>query len=175
MLVDGDYAKKPFEEWSPDDWPRTYQSPKYPNVFAVGIAFAPPHAISKPMTSPKGTPIFPTPPRTGMPTGVMAREVAFNIVDMINGNATAPTRQASLAHMGAACIASAGAGLFRGTAVSMTLFPIVPDFRKYPDTGRDLGWTFGEIGLAGHWIKHLLHFGFIYKAKANPLWAMVPE
>ena len=93
MLVDGDYAKKPYEEWSPDDWPRTYQSPKYPNVFAVGIAFAPPHAISKPMTSPKGTPIFPTPPRTGMPTGVMAREVAFNIVDMIKGNATAPTRE----------------------------------------------------------------------------------
>jgi sulfide:quinone oxidoreductase len=77
--------------------------------------------------------------------------------------------------MGAACIASAGAGLFRGTAVSMTLFPIVPDFKKYPDTGRDLDWTFGEIGLAGHWIKHLLHFGFIYKAKANPFWAMVPE
>lgn len=105
MLVDGDYAKKPYEERSPDDWPRAYQSPKYPNVFAVGIAFAPPHAISKPMTSPKGTPIFPTPPRTGMPTGVMAREVAFNIVDMIKGNATAPTRRASLAHTGAACIA----------------------------------------------------------------------
>lgn len=57
----------------------------------------------------------------------------------------------------------------------MTLFPIVPDFKTYPDTGRDLDWTFGEIGLAGHWIKHLLHFGFIYKAKAPPLWTMVPE
>ena len=175
MLVDGDYAAKPYEEWSPDDWPRTYQSPKYRNLFAVGIAFAPPHAISKPMKSPKGTPIFPTPPRTGMPSGVMAREVAFNIVDMIKGKADAPKRQASLAHMGAACIASAGASVFKGTAVSMTLFPIVPDFRRYPDTGRDLDWTFGEIGLAGHWIKHLLHYGFIYKAKANPLWVAVPE
>ncbi len=175
MLGDGDSAKKPYEEWSPDDWPRTDQSPKSPNVFAVGIAFAPPHAISKPMTRPKGTPIFPTPPRTGMPTGVMAREVAFNIVDMIEGNATAPTRQASLAHIGAACIASAGAGLFRGTAVSMRLFPIIPAFKKDPDTGRDLDWTFGEIGLAGHRIKRLLHFGFIYKASATPIWAMVPD
>jgi sulfide:quinone oxidoreductase len=175
MLVDGDYSKKRYEDWSPADWPRTYQSPKYPNVFAVGIAFAPPHAISRPMTSPKGTPIFPTPPRTGMPSGVMAREVALNIVDMIKGKATAPKREASLAKMGAACIASAGASVFRGTAVSMTLFPIVPDFAKYPDTGRELSYTFGEIGLAGHWIKHLLHYGFIYKAKANPLWAMVPE
>jgi sulfide:quinone oxidoreductase len=175
MLVDGDYARKPYEEWSPADWPRTYQSPRYPNVFAVGIAFAPPHAISKPMFSSKGTPIFPAPPRTGMPSGVMAREVAFNIVDLMTGKANAPRRTASLAQMGAACIASAGASLRNGTAVSMTLFPIIPDFGKYPDTGRDLRYTFGEIGLAGHWIKHLLHFGFLYKAKANPLWAAIPE
>ena len=85
MIVDGDYSKKSYDDWSPADWPSTYQSPKYKNIFAVGIAFAPPHAISKPMTSPNGTPIFPTPPRTGMPSGVMARQVAYNIVDMING------------------------------------------------------------------------------------------
>lgn len=175
MLVDGDYAKKPFEQWKPEDWPETYQSPKYANVFAVGIAFAPPHAISKPMTSPNGTPIFPTPPRTGMPSGVMARQVAYNIVDMMTGKATAPTRKASMAHMGAACIASAGASLINGTAVSMTVYPIVPDFAKYPDSGRDLHYTSGEIGLAGHWIKHLLHHAFIYKAKANPGWRLVPE
>lgn len=175
MLVDGDYAKKPFEEWRPEDWPETYQSPKYANIFAVGIAFAPPHAISKPMTSPNGTPIFPTPPRTGMPSGVMARQVAYNIVDMMTGKANAPTRKASMAHMGAACIASAGASLLNGTAVSMTVYPIVPDFVKYPDSGRDLHYTSGEIGLAGHWIKHLLHHAFLYKAKANPGWRLVPE
>ena len=110
-----------------------------------------------------------------MPSGVMAREVAMNVVDMMTGREAGPTRKASLARMGAACIASAGAGFLRGTAVSMTLFPIIPDFEKYPDTGRDLKYTFGEIGLAGHWIKHLLHFGFIYKAKANPLWIAIPE
>ncbi|MBV5325944.1 MAG: hypothetical protein J0626_12180, partial [Rhodospirillaceae bacterium] len=38
MRVDANYTPKPFEEWSPDDWPRTYQSPKYDNIWAVGIA-----------------------------------------------------------------------------------------------------------------------------------------
>ena len=175
MLVDGDYTKKPYEQWSPKDWPSTYQSPRYPNVFAVGIAFAPPHPISKPMTSVNGTPISPTPPRTGMPSGVMARQVALNIADMMQGKAQGPTRTASMARMGAACIASAGAGAFSGTAVSMTVYPIVPDFGTYPDTGRDLGYTSGEIGLAGHWIKHFLHYAFLYKAKALPLWQVVPE
>ncbi|HEX9253828.1 MAG TPA: FAD-dependent oxidoreductase [Ignavibacteriaceae bacterium] len=175
MIVDADYSKKTYDDWSPADWPSTYQSPKYKNIFAVGIAFAPPHAISKPMTSPNGTPIFPTPPRTGMPSGVMARQAAYNIADMMNGKANEPTRKASLANMGAACIASAGAGFFSGTAVSMTMYPIIPDFKKYPDTGRELKYTSGEIGLAGHWIKHFLHYAFIYKAKANPFWRVVPE
>lgn len=175
MIVDGDYSKKPYEEWKPSDWPKTYQAPKYKNIFAAGIAFAPPHSISKPMTNPNGIPIYPTPPRTGMPSGVVARQVAYNIVDMINGRADEPTRKASMANMGAACIASAGAGFFKGTAASMTMYPIIPDFEKYPDTGRDLRYTSGEIGLAGHWIKHFLHFAFIYKAKANPLWVVVPE
>ena len=175
MLVDGHYEPKPYDQWLPGDWPGTYQSPKYRNIFAVGVAFAPPHAISKPMTSPKGTPIFPAPPRTGMPSGVMARQVAFNITDMMQGRAETPTRRASLAKMGAACIASAGSNLLNGTAVAMTLYPIIPDFQTYPETGRMLRYTTAEIGLAGHWIKRLLHYGFIYKAKANPFWRVVPE
>lgn len=175
MKVDADYSNKPFEEWKPSDWPETYQTPKYNNIFAVGIAFAPPHPISKPMFSPNGTPIYPTPPRTGMPSGVMARIVTYNIVDMIKGKTDKPTRNASLAKMGAACIASAGASFFNGTAVSMTVYPIVPDFEKYPDTGRNIFYTTGEIGLAGHWIKHFLHYAFIYKAKANPFWRIIPE
>ena len=44
MRVDADYTPKPYEQWKADDWPRTYQSPDYTNVFAAGIAFAPPHA-----------------------------------------------------------------------------------------------------------------------------------
>lgn len=174
MYVDGDDTQKPYDQWKPSDWPEIYRSPSYPNIHAVGIAFAPPHSITKPMSSPSGTPIFPTPPRTGMPSAVMAREVAFSIVDQMQGKDRRP-RHASMAKMGAACIASTGANVFSGAAVSMTVYPIVPDFTKYPDTGRDLHYTSGKIGLAGHWIKHLLHFGFMYKAKAKPFWTVIPE
>jgi len=55
------------------------------------------------------------------------------------------------------------------------MYPVVPDRAKYPDTGRSLKDTFGEIGLAGHWIKLLLHYMFIYKAKARPGWHLIPE
>ncbi len=83
MKVDADYSGKPYEEWSVEDWPSTYQNPDYDNVFAAGIAFAPPHSISKPMKSKNGNPIFPAPPRTGMPSGVTGKIVAQNIKDWI--------------------------------------------------------------------------------------------
>jgi sulfide:quinone oxidoreductase len=175
MKVDADYSGKAYEAWKPEDWPEIYRNPVYKNLYAVGIAFAPPHPISKPMSSPKGTPIFPTPPRTGMPSGVIGRQVALNIADMMLGRAEEPVRKASLARMGAACLASVGSGFLDGSAVSMTVYPIVPDPERFPETGRSLAYTTGEVGLAGHWIKHLLHFGFIYKAKANPFWQLIPE
>lgn len=174
MKVDADYTARPYEEWSPDDWPRTYQSPAYPNLFAAGIAFAPPHAISRPRQTPSGAPIAPAPPRTGMPSATIGKAVARSIVDMMGG-ASGPTRQASLAKMGAACVASAGANLLTGTAASITVFPIVPDYRRYPPYGRDLDATFGEVGLAGHWIKVLLHHAFLHKARMRPGWSLIPE
>lgn len=174
MRVDADYEAKPYEQWGAKDWPRTYQSPAYPNIFAAGIAFAPPHPISRPRVSPKGTVITPAPPRTGMPSAGIGKAVARSVVDMANG-AEGPTRHASMAEMGAACVASAGANPFTGTAASMTVFPVVPDYERYPVYGRDAKRTFGEIGLAGHWIKILLHHLFIYKAKLRPGWPLIPE
>ena len=174
MRVDADYTAKPHEQWKAEDWPRTYQSPEYFNLFAAGIAFAPPHAISIPHKSPNGTVIAPAPPRTGMPSATIGKAVARSIVDMINGAST-PTRTASMADMGAACVASAGANPFTGTAASMTVFPIVPDYERYPEYGRDLDRTFGEIGLAGHWIKILLHHLFLHKARMRPGWRLIPE
>lgn len=174
MKVDADYSGKPYEEWSPADWPRTYQT-SFPNIFAIGIAFAPPHQISRPRKSKNGTPIAPAPPRTGMPSAIMGRVVAESIVDMINGVSKKPTREASMAEIGAACVASAGANALQGSAASMTMFPIVPDNQRYPQGGRSLTHTTGEIGTAGHWIKKLLHYAFIYKAKAYPFWWMIPE
>ena len=174
MRVDADYTPKPHEQWKAEDWPRTYQSPEYFNLFAAGIAFAPPHPISIPHKSPNGTVIAPAPPRTGMPSATIGKAVARSIVDMISGSGT-PTRTASMAEMGAACVASAGANPFTGTAASMTVFPIVPDYERYPEYGRDLDRTFGEIGLAGHWIKILLHHLFLHKARLRPGWRLIPE
>jgi sulfide:quinone oxidoreductase len=174
MKVDADYTARPYMEWSAKDWPRTYQTPAYRNIFAVGIAFAPPHLISKPMQSANGTPINPTAPRTGMPSAAMAKAVAMSIRDMLNG-AEKPTHTASMAEMGAACVASTGSHIFKGTAAAMTVFPVVPDFEKYPEFGRDIDLTFGEIGLAGHWMKYLLHHAFIYQAKLRPGWSLIPD
>jgi len=77
--------------------------------------------------------------------------------------------------LGAACIVSAGFSMRRGQAAAMTVFPIVPDWEKYPEWGRDLSYIVGEIGLAGHWIKVLLHYLFLHKAKGYPLWWLLPE
>ena len=174
LKVDANYAAGAYENWKADDWPKTYQSPLYANIFAAGIAFAPPHQISKPRTSPNGTVITPAPPRTGMPSGMIAKAVTQTIVDRVKG-VNAPAHQMPMTGMGAACVASAGTGMLGGSAAAMTMMPVVPDWGKYPKTGRDLKGTSGEIGLAGHWIKYLLHILFIYKAKARPLWWLIPE
>ena len=157
MLVDADYAPKPFEDWSIRDWPERYQSPAYPNIYATGIAFAPPHSISKPMRSPNGTEIFPSPPRTGMPSGVIGKIVAENISEIIKKGGTNHPHLANMGRMGAACIVSAGFSMTKGLGATMTVSPVVPDWEKYPDWGRDINATVGEIGLAGHWIKLFLH------------------
>ncbi len=175
MKVDADYSPKSYDQWRAEDWPNTYQCPKYANVFAVGIAFAPPHQISEPRKSPNGTVITPAPPRTGMPSGVMGKVAADNIAAMIASGSTEPEHTASMAKMGAACIASAGAGWTKGTAAAMTMYPIVPDYVKYPGIGRSSKDTYGEIGLGGHWVKSMLHYLFLYKAKAKPGWFLIPE
>ncbi|NLI17234.1 MAG: FAD-dependent oxidoreductase [Actinomycetales bacterium] len=174
MRVDADYTPKPYEEWKASDWPSTYEVPGYPNIFAAGIAFAPPHQVSKPRKTPNGTAIAPAPPRTGMPSGVIGKTCALTIVERITKGAAAHTHKVSLTKLGAACVASAGAGLRTGSAATMTVYPVVPDWEKYP-TGRDLHGTRGELGLAGHWVKLMLHYLFIYKAKALPGWPLIPE
>lgn len=175
MKVDADYTAKPYEEWTAEDWPSVYQNPAYSNLYAAGIAFAPPHAISKPMKSKTGKMISPTPPRTGMPSGVIGKVVAMNIAERIKNESEEHKHKASMAKMGAACVVSAGYGMTKGMAATMTVFPIVQNWKKYPRWGRDLSYTVGEAGLAGHWIKLLLHHLFLYKAKAKPFWWLIPE
>ena len=175
MRVDGDYTPKPYEEWKASDWPSTYQSPAYKNIFAAGIAFAPPHPISEPQISPNGTNITPAPPRTGMPAGTIGKAVASSIRNMILEGDKAKLHAISMAEMGAICVASAGVGFKEGQAISFTVYPIVKDFEKYPGTGRDTTRTYGEIGVSGHWIKLALHYLFIHKAKLKLGWTLIPE
>lgn len=175
MKVDADYTPKGYDDWRAQDWPETYQVPQYPNMFAVGIAFAPPHAISKPYTSPNGTVIAPAPPRTGMPSDVMGTTVAKTIADRIKTGDESIAYESSMARLGAACVASAGNGMLDGSAASMTMYPVVPNYEKYPDDhGRKKSLTIGKIGLGGHWMKVILHYLFIYKAKALPGWHFIP-
>lgn len=174
MKVDADYQSKPYEQWAAADWPSVYRNPAYGNIFAVGIAFAPPHAISQPHFTADGLPIFAAPPRTGMPSATTGKAVARSITNTVLGRKN-PLHTASMAQMGAACVASTGAGLLTGTAAVMTVFPIVPDFQRFPEYGRQLQYTMGEIGLAGHWIKLLLHYMFLYKAGLRPGWSFIPE
>lgn len=174
MKVDADYTARPYEEWSAADWPETYLAPGYDNIFAVGIAFAPPHQISRPRTSANGTVIAPSPPRTGMPSGIMGKTAALTIADRIKHGSDHDPHTASMANMGAACVASSGSGMRNGSAASMTMMPVVPDYSRFP-TGRDLKGTTGEIGLSGHWVKLMLHYLFIYKAKARFGWHLIPE
>ena len=174
MKVDADYSGKPYAEWKASDWPSTYMAQGYDNIWAVGIAFAPPHQISRPRKSPNGTVIAPSPPRTGMPSGVQGKVAAESITARIRQGAAAKPVEASMARMGAACVASAGTGLTKGSAAAMTMMPIVPDFDRFP-TGRDTKDTRGEIGLAGHWTKLMLHYLFIHKAKGRFGWQFIPE
>lgn len=59
MKVDADYTTKPYDEWRAGDCPKSCQSPTYDNVWAVGIAFAPPNrssAPARPRTEPSSRP-----------------------------------------------------------------------------------------------------------------------
>lgn len=175
ILVDGIYGL-PYEKLreQPEAWPEVYQNPNYREIFAAGIAFAPPGPISKPHINPKGTSISPAPPRTGMVSGIIGRVVAKNIVDLVQTGRM--THRERMSEMFAACIASMGDSLWDGSAAVIVVYPLVPDFRRYPpESGRDPFVTHMEMGLAGAWMKRLIHSTFMYKLQGYPGWQIIPE
>ena len=67
---------------------------------------------------------------------------------------TVLTNLRHLAEMGAACVASTGRNFFSGSAATMTVFPVVPDYEKYPDYGRDLSlYALDDYSRT----KHVMH------------------
>ena len=175
FLVDGKYGL-PYPELAqtPEAWPSKYQNPTYPNMFAAGIAFAPPGPISKPFTNKNGLLIAPAPPRTGMISGAIGRVVAMNVADLIEkGEITHGER---MTEMVAACIASMGDSLWDGNAVTIVMRPVVPDRKKYNNPyGRDLFVSHLEMGLSGAWMKYMLHYTFMWKFKGKFGWKLIPE
>jgi len=175
VLVDGIYGLSYNDlKNNPDAWPSAYQNPNYKNIFAAGIAFAPPGPISVPYTNKNGLSISAAPPRTGMVSGIIGRVVALNIVDLITKGRM--THHERMSEMVAACVASMGDSLWDGSAVTIVMHPVVPDTKKFPtESGRDLFVSHMEMGLAGAWMKFMLHYTFIWKFKALPGWQIIPE
>ena len=173
MLVDATYNKESFQTWKSEDWPKTYQNKIYNNIFACGTAFAPPHSISKPMYSPRGTPIFPGAPRAGLPSSIIAKTVAKSVCNKILYGDNAEIYKSSMSEIGSVCFATAGKGFKNGLAATLTIFPVVPNYEKYPEIGRDLKYAYGEFSLAGHWAKYILHHLSLYKAKLKFGWSYI--
>jgi sulfide:quinone oxidoreductase len=110
-----------------------------------------------------------------MPSGIIGKVVATNIAEALLGRSHGFQKKASMGKMGAACIISLGYGLSQGMAATLTVSPVVPDWPRYPEWGRDLHYTVGKMGLSGHWMKWLMHYMFLYKARARTFWWMIPE
>lgn len=175
VFVDGYYGLS-YESlhYTPEAWPAVYQNPVYRNIFAAGIAFAPPGPISPPHTTPNGTNITATAPRTGMVSGIIGRLVAKNLIGLVKEGKMA--YQERMTEMYSACIASMGSSLWSGEATSVFLYPIVPNFLRFPNKyGRDERITHLEGGVAGAWIKRIVHTTMLYKAKSYPGWQFIPE
>ncbi len=175
VTVDGIYGLPyPELEKNPDAWPAVYQNPNYANIFAAGIAFAPPGPISRPHTNPNGIPQSPAPPRTGMVSGIIGRIVALNIIDLVTKGRM--THSERMTEMAAACIASMGDSLWDGSAAVIMVYPVVPDRRRYPnEDGRDQFVTHMEMGLAGAWMKRMIHTTFMHKLQGRIGWKIIPE
>ncbi len=175
VLVDAQYGLS-YERLiqTPEAWPATYQNPNYRNIFAAGISFAPPGPISVPHVTPNGTNITAAPPRTGMVAGIIGRMVGLNVADLITKGRM--PHQERMTEMVAACIASMGDSLWDGSAAVIIVYPVVPDFRRYPNEhGRDMFTTHMEMGLSGAWMKRMIHSTMIHKAKAGIGWQFIPE
>lgn len=171
LKVDGVYGK-PYDQLDGPDWPRTYQNQIYKNMFAAGIAFAPPGTMSKPSLTPSGVPLTPAIPRTGYTSELTGKAAALNIVDMIEGRE--PSHSASMAETAGMCVASLKDSVTRGAACTIGIYPIVRNRQRYPGSGRDMKASALDMGLAGAWIKKGLHHAFLYKLSAKPMWKYMP-
>lgn len=76
----------------------TYQTPEYPNVYAIGIAVA----VNAPWTTANAVGV----PKTGFPAETMARVAAENIASQVRGEP--PTKEENFRDIPAVCVLDAG-------------------------------------------------------------------
>ena len=97
-----------------------------------------------------------------------------NIVDLVKHGRMSHSER--MTEMAAACIASMGDSLWDGSAATIMIYPVVPDFRRYPnEEGRDSFVTHMEMGLGGAWMKRMIHTTFMHKLQGRIGWKMIPE
>ncbi len=171
VKVDAVYGKA-YADLDGPDWPKTYQSATFKNIFSAGIAFAPPGPLSQPNTSPNGTVISPAPPRTGYTSELCGHAAALNIIDLIEGKE--PSHSGSMAETPGLCVASMRNSIFKGNAMVIGLYPMARNRKQYPEYGRDLKLSMVDIGLSGAWFKLGLHYAFMHKLQARPFWRLIP-
>lgn len=171
VKVDAKYGKS-YDEITAEDWPKTYQNPEYENIFAAGIAFAPPGTMSQPSKTASGKELFPAIPRTGYTSELTGKAAALNIADMIEGRE--PSHTASLAETPGMCVASLKNSWLSGSAATIGIQPIVRNRAVFPEHGRAIDMSAVEVGLAGAWLKKGLHYAFLYKLQAKPFWKSIP-
>jgi sulfide:quinone oxidoreductase len=175
IKVDATYGP-PCDELTqrPDARPRVCQNPAHPEIFAAGIAFAPPGPVSVPHATSNGTAIAAAPPRTGMVSGSIGRVVALNSIDLVREGTM--THGERTTEMYAACIAAMGDSLWDGSAVVIMIYLVVPDRQRYSnDQGRDLFVTHREVGLAGAWLKRMIQTTFMHKLRGRIGRRFIPE
>lgn len=171
IKVDADYSETG-KNYDGSKWPKNYQNPVYKNIFAAGIAFAPPGPLSQGGCSPNGTIIVPGPPRTGFSAEISGKTAALNIANMLQGQEPAVT--GSMGDTPGICIASMNNSIFSGSAGTMAIYPMIRNRLKYQEGGRDIDLCKAEIGMAGAWFKIALHYAFMYKLQAKPFWKAIP-
>jgi len=137
-----------FEEWTPEDWPKTYQCPRYANVFGSASPLrhptpSPNRGRVRTVRLSRRRPRAPACPRASWGAPWRSRSP--------NEFVAAAKRRCGPPRCGHGCGVHC-LGRYRtskGQRCRDHDVPIIPDRKRFPGTGRDLTQTSGEIGLSG--------------------------
>lgn len=174
MLVDALYDDLGEDRRDGDDWPQTYCNGNYSNIFAAGSAFAPPYQLSPAHLTPGGTEMVAQLAIGALPAAAISRTVAMSVVERVKSpkgimGAMPLTKVASIP------LATRGAAWRHPSSVLVTIYPLVPDRKTFPEGGRSERFTYGRVGRWGAIVSFLLRLSFTYRAKASALWWLIPD